>query len=110
MKKLMSEDELRYAFQSREPEDMNRLWAEIAQMRNELEQLRALVAYLPEGWTAADEAARLKSAGETTRELLRLRALVAPVAEGWMAERSHVVGPTHELRDALNALAAGWTS
>jgi hypothetical protein len=82
----------------------------IRELVDELEQLRALVAGHPEGWTAEDEAARLKSAGETTRELLRLRALVGPVAEGWMAERSHVVGFTHEARDALNALAAGWTS
>jgi hypothetical protein len=50
------------------------------------------------------------AAGDVLEELERLRALVAPVAEHWMAERSHVVGFTHEARDALNALATGWTS
>lgn len=52
-------------------------------------------------------------AGERDRyhaELEQLRTLVAPVAERWMAERTHVVGLTHEARDALNALAEGWSS
>jgi hypothetical protein len=78
--------------------------------RHELETLRA-AEVVRDLANHVDRIGVLKQELEQLRaDLERLRALVAPVAEGWMAERSHVVGPTHELRDALNALAEGWTS